>query len=143
MEIENSQPERRVSNWTAATGTRPGERRPLRKAVVVSRRTAGSSAFDALLAPVNAINADVVFVESTERAYSRIRAELPYVVVLCVEIDDVAAFHVLAMLKADDITAPIPVITYIATPRSSVPSEQVTDCGPDTSTSVPAAPLMN
>ena len=141
--MENSHPETGVSNWTAATGTRPGARRPLRKAVVVSRRTAASSAFDALLVPVNAVNADVVFVESTERAYSRIRAELPYVVVLCVEIDDVAAFHLLAMLKADDITAPIPVISYIATPRPAMPHEQVTDCGQDTSTSVPAAPLMN
>src|SRR5437763_11302558 len=141
--MENGHPETGASNWTAATGTTPGNRRPLRKAVVVSRPTAGSSAFDALLSPVDAVSADVVFVESTAHAYSRIRAELPYVVVLCVEIDDMAAFRLLSMLKADQITAPIPVITYIAAPRPPVPNEQVTDCTQDSSTSTPAAPSMN
>ena len=55
---------------------------------------------------------DVVFVESNERAYSQIRRVLPDLVILCVGSEDLEGFRVLSMLKLDDDTRGIPVLTY-------------------------------
>lgn len=55
---------------------------------------------------------DVVFVESSEHAYSQIKRVQPNLVVLCVRIDDADGFQVLSMLKLDLETRSIPVLTY-------------------------------
>src|SRR5438093_11676015 len=55
---------------------------------------------------------DVVFVESSEHAYSQIKRVQPNLVILCVRIDDAEGFQVLSMLKLDDETRGIPVLTY-------------------------------
>lgn len=55
---------------------------------------------------------DVVFVESSERAYSQIKRVQPNLVILCVRIEDMDGFQVLSMLKLDDETRNIPVLTY-------------------------------
>src|SRR5258705_2843913 len=55
---------------------------------------------------------DVVFVESSEHAYSQIKRVQPNLVILCVRIDDLDGFQVLSMLKLDDATRDIPVLTY-------------------------------
>src|SRR5205809_690521 len=55
---------------------------------------------------------DVVFVESNEHAYSQIKRVQPNLVILCVCIDDMDGFQVLSMLKLDDETRDIPVLTY-------------------------------
>src|SRR3954467_370590 len=55
---------------------------------------------------------DVVFVESSEHAYSQIKRVQPNLVILCVRIDDPDGFQVLSMLKLDDETRAIPVLTY-------------------------------
>jgi CheY-like chemotaxis protein len=55
---------------------------------------------------------DVVFVESSEHAYSQIKRVQPNLVILCVRIDDATGFQVLSMLKLDDDTRAIPVLTY-------------------------------
>jgi len=55
---------------------------------------------------------DVVFVESNSRAYSQIKRVQPNLVILCVRIDDLDGFQVLSMLKLDDETRHIPVLTY-------------------------------
>src|SRR5437879_2474117 len=55
---------------------------------------------------------NVVFVESTEHAYSQIKRVQPNLVILCVRIDDGDGFQVLSMLKLDDETRAIPVLTY-------------------------------
>src|SRR5467141_4269744 len=55
---------------------------------------------------------DVVFVESSDRAYSQIKRVQPNLVILCVRIDDADGFQVLSMLKLDDETSGIPVLTY-------------------------------
>jgi PleD family two-component response regulator len=55
---------------------------------------------------------DVVFVESAEHAYSQIKRVMPHLVILCVRIDNLDAFQVLSMLKLDDETRDIPVLTY-------------------------------
>ena len=55
---------------------------------------------------------DVVFVESSEHAYSQIKRVQPHLVILCVRIDDLDGFQVLSMLKLDGETRDIPVLTY-------------------------------
>jgi len=55
---------------------------------------------------------DVVFVESNEHAYSQIKHVRPNLVILCVCIDEMEGFQVLSMLKLDEATRGIPVLTY-------------------------------
>ena len=55
---------------------------------------------------------DVVFVESSEHAYSQIKRVQPNLVILCVRIDDGDGFQVLSMLKLDEETRGIPLLTY-------------------------------
>ena len=55
---------------------------------------------------------DVVFVESSQHAYSQIKRVQPNLVILCVRIDDANGFQVLSMLKLDAETSGIPVLTY-------------------------------
>jgi len=55
---------------------------------------------------------DIVFVESNEHAYSQIKRVQPNLVILCVRIEDMDGFQVLSMLKLDDETRGIPVLTY-------------------------------
>ena len=55
---------------------------------------------------------DVVFVESSEHAYSHVKRVQPNLVILCMRIEDREGFQVLSMLKLDDETRRIPVLTY-------------------------------
>ena len=55
---------------------------------------------------------DVVLVESNERAYSQIKRVQPDLVILCMRLDDLNGFQVLSMLKLDEGTRDIPVLTY-------------------------------
>ena len=58
---------------------------------------------------------DMVFVESCARAYSRVRHVQPDLVIVCMRMDDTEVFQLLSMLKLDEETRNIPVVTY-ATP---------------------------
>jgi CheY-like chemotaxis protein len=55
---------------------------------------------------------DVVFVESIAHAYSHIKRVQPDLVILCIRIDEMGGFQVLSMLKLDEETRDIPVLTY-------------------------------
>ncbi len=55
---------------------------------------------------------DIVFVESGAHAYSQIKRTRPHLVILCMRIEDLEGFQVLSMLKLDDETLRIPVLTY-------------------------------
>ena len=55
---------------------------------------------------------DMVFVESSSRAYSRIKRVQPDLVILCMRIDETDGFHLLSMLKLDEETRHIPLVTY-------------------------------
>jgi CheY-like chemotaxis protein len=57
---------------------------------------------------------DIVFVESSAHAYSQIKRVKPNLVILCVRIDTMETFQVLSMLKLDDETRDIPLLTYTA-----------------------------
>ena len=62
---------------------------------------------------------DIVVVESLARAYSRIKQEMPDLVIVLCEVDDLAACQLLSMLTADAATSSIPVETWATRPDSS------------------------
>jgi len=96
---------------TAAT-TPTGDAAPsstMQKVVIVN----GSAETLALLETVLAAgHYDVVFVESSEHAYSHIKRVQPNLVILCICLEDPDGFQVLSMLKLDEETRRIPVLTY-------------------------------
>ena len=67
---------------------------------------------DLLESVLDAGHYDVVFVESSHHAYSQIKRVQPHLVILCVRIAEADGFQVLSMLKLDDETREIPVLTY-------------------------------
>lgn len=94
------------------------------KVVIVN----GSTEILELLETVlDAGNYDVVFVESTGHAYSQIKRVQPNLVILCVRIEDADAFQVLSMLKLDDDTRGIPVLTYTTEYEGQETEEDLTE----------------
>jgi PleD family two-component response regulator len=93
--------------------------RALRSVVVVSKR-ACQGVLETL---VDAGDYDVVFVEAIAHAYSRIKHLMPSTVIVCLSYDDVDAFHLLSMLKLDESTSRIPVVTYTTAPVAGVDDE--------------------
>jgi PleD family two-component response regulator len=71
-----------------------------------------SEILDLLETVLDAGHYDVVFVESSEHAYSQIKRVQPHLVILCVRIAEADGFQVLSMLKLDAETREIPVLTY-------------------------------
>ncbi len=95
-------------NTVNSIGT-PRTGKASQKVVVVN----GSNEMLELLESVlDAGHYDIVFVAETEHAYSQIKRNRPNLVILCVGIDDPLGFQVLSMLKLDEDTSNIPVLTY-------------------------------
>jgi PleD family two-component response regulator len=90
----------------AHTTTTP---RIARKVAIVNGST---DVLEVLETVLDAGQYDLVFVDANERAYSQIRTMQPDLVILCVRIEDLDGFHLLSMLKLDDETRSIPVLTY-------------------------------
>ena len=89
---------------------------------------------------------DVVFVENSRHAYSQIKRVLPNLVILCLHVDDMDGFQVLSMLKLDEDTKSIPVLTY--TTQVEQPSDEEEAGEPSDSETIfvgtkPPAMLMN
>ena len=76
--------------------------------VVVSKQSQLNGLLETVL---DAGQYDIVFVESTEHAYSQIKRLTPRLVIVCLDIDDLDGFQVLSMLKLDEATKGIPVVT--------------------------------
>ena len=57
---------------------------------------------------------DVVFVESNAHAYSHIKRERPSLIILCLDMQERDGFHVLSMLKLDEETRTIPLLTCLS-----------------------------
>jgi len=85
----------------------------------------------------------VVFVESSQHAYSQIKRVQPNLVILCVRNDDAEGFQVLSMLKLDDETREIPVLTYTEEYDGQEPEEEVTEFSGNEIFSPKAAVWMN
>jgi PleD family two-component response regulator len=83
---------------------------PLPQKVVVVNGT--SEILEMFESVLDAGRYDMVFVESSAHAYTRIKGVQPNLVILCMRLDDADAFHLLSMLKLDDETRKIPIVTY-------------------------------
>ena len=98
-------------------------RRDRRQKVVIVNGNA--EMLDLLETVLDAGHYDVVFVESSEHAYSQIKRVQPNLVILCVRIDDADGFQVLSMLKLDEETRGIPVLTYTTEYEGQEPEDEV------------------
>jgi len=101
---------RTTPSTTAATTAADITTSPATQKVVIVN---GST--DAMALVETALDAgryDIMFVESSGHAYSHIKRVQPHLVILCMRIEDPEGFQVLSMLKLDDETRRIPVLTY-------------------------------
>jgi PleD family two-component response regulator len=94
------------------------------KVVIVNGSTDMLSLLETVL---DAGHYDVVFVESNDRAYSHIKRVQPNLVILCMRIEDRDGFQVLSMLKLDDETRRIPVLTYTTEYEGQETDEELPD----------------
>ena len=110
------------------TGTTMGtleSAKPLAQKVVIVNGSAG--VLELVESVLDAGHYDVVFVESSEHAYSQIKRVLPNLVILCVRVDDADALQVLSMLKLDAETRAIPVLTFTTEFEGSQTEEELPD----------------
>ena len=82
---------------------------PVQKVVVVNGNTEVLGMLETVL---DAGRYDMVFVESSDRAYSQIKKVVPNLVILCTRIEELDGFQLLTMLKLDPATRDIPVLSY-------------------------------
>ena len=82
---------------------------PVQKVVVVDGSTEVLGMLEGVL---DAGRYDMVFVESSDHAYSQIKKVLPNLVIVCARIERMQSFQLLTMLKLDAETRDIPVLTY-------------------------------
>jgi CheY-like chemotaxis protein len=107
--------------------------------VVVSKQSQLNGLLETVL---DAGQYDVVFVESTEHAYSHIKRLTPHLIIVCLDIDDLDGFQVLSMLKLDEDTKAIPVVTCTMQQEDDVTQDESLD-PPDDVFSQPAAMQLN
>lgn len=105
---------------------RPGH--ATQKVVVVN---GNSDMLELLESVLDAGHYDMVFVAETEHAYTQIKRARPNLIILCVAMDDPLGFHVLSMLKLDDETAGIPVLTYTGEPDGEGTNREPDDDSPE------------
>jgi PleD family two-component response regulator len=106
--VGNAATARMQGDTVSQTAPRPA----IRTMMVVGRRPDERI----LQAVTDAGGYDIVMVEPTASAYSRIKRLTPHVVVLAMEFDDVEACNLLSMLKLDRETAQIPLFTCLLEP---------------------------
>ena len=92
--------------------------------VVVSKQSQLNGLLESVL---DAGQYDVVFVESTEHAYSHIKRLTPHLIIVCLDIDDLDGFQVLSMLKLDEDTKQIPVVTCTVSHDDDAMQDQTLD----------------
>ena len=107
--------------------------------VVVSKQSQLNGLLETVL---DAGQYDIVFVESTEHAYSHIKRLTPHLIIVCLDIDDLDGFQVLSMLKLDDDTKYIPVVTCTVQQEDEVSQDESLDT-PDDVFSQPAVMQLN
>ena len=107
--------------------------------VVVSKQSQLNGLLETVL---DAGQYDVVFVESTEHAYSHIKRLTPHLIIVCLDIDDIDGFQVLSMLKLDDDTKGIPLVTCTVSQEDEASREESLD-PPDDVFSQPAMMQLN
>ena len=113
--------------------------KPVQKVVVVNGNTEVLGMLETVL---DAGRYDMVFVESSDRAYSQIKRVLPNLVILCTRIEHLEGFHLLTMLKLDAETKDIPVLTYTTEYEGQDFETAVAQLGEDDEELFPSAPVL-
>lgn len=129
-----------ISTGTAATKEALQARKGATQRVLIVNGS--GDVLDVLEPVLDAGNYDVVFVESSAHAYSQIKRVQPDLVILCLEMDDAEALAVLSMLKLDEETRDIPVVTYTTAGDEEQDEDEEDDFEPPMFASRPAL-LMN
>ena len=93
----------------------------MQKVVIVNGTT---DLLDMVQPVLTAGHYDVVFVESDAHAYSHIKREKPSLIILCLDMHERGGFQVLSMLKLDEDTRAIPVLTCLS--EYELPAESTT-----------------
>ena len=93
----------------------------MQKVVIVNGTT---DLLDMVQPVLTAGHYDVVFVESDAHAYSHIKRERPSLIILCLDMHERGGFQVLSMLKLDEDTRAIPVLTCLS--EYELPAESTT-----------------
>ena len=93
----------------------------MQKVVIVNGTT---DLLDMVQPVLNAGHYDVVFVESNAYAYSHIKREKPGLIILCLDMNEREGFQVLSMLKLDQDTRTIPLLTCLG--EYELPAESTT-----------------
>ena len=124
---------------TTHTATPMAVRSTSQQVVVVSKQSQLNGLLETVL---DAGQYDVVFVESTEHAYSHIKRLTPHLIIVCLDIDDIDGFQVLSMLKLDDDTKCIPLVTCTVSQDDEVTRDESLD-PPDDVFSQPAMMQLN
>jgi PleD family two-component response regulator len=113
--------------------------KPVQKVVVVNGNTEVLGMLETVL---DAGRYDMVFVESSDRAYSQIKRVLPNLVILCTRLEHLEGFHLLTMLKLDAETKDIPVLTYTTEYEGQDFETAVAQLGEDDEELFPSAPVL-
>jgi CheY-like chemotaxis protein len=124
---------------TFDTGTPHTVRTTSQQVVVVSKQSQLNGLLETVL---DAGQYDVVFVESTEHAYSHIKRLTPHLIIVCLDIEDLDGFQVLSMLKIDPETRNIPVVTCTVTQEEQATQDESVDM-PDGVFTQPATLQLN
>jgi PleD family two-component response regulator len=111
----------------------------VQKVVVVNGNTEVLGMLETVL---DAGRYDMVFVESNDRAYSQIKKVLPNLVILCARIEDLSGFQLLTMLKLDDDTKNIPVLTYTTEYEGQDFDAAISQIAEDEEELLPARPAL-
>ena len=83
----------------------------MQKVVIVNGTT---DLLDTVQPVLTAGRYDVVFVEQNAHAYSHIKREQPSLIILCLDMREREGFQVLSMLKLDEDTRSIPLLTCLS-----------------------------
>jgi PleD family two-component response regulator len=129
-----------MSSPTATTKEAPRTRTGATQRVLIVNGS--GDVLDVLEPMLDAGNYDVVFVESSAHAYSQIKRVQPDLVILCLQMDDAEALTVLSMLKLDEETRDVPVVTYTTAGDEEQEDEEEEDPEPPMFAPRPAL-LMN
>src|SRR5215207_10051957 len=112
---------------------------PIQKVVVVNGSTEVLGMLETVL---DAGRYDMVFVESSEHAYSQIKKVSPNLVILCTRIERLEGFQLLTMLKLDAQTRDIPVLTCTTEYEGQDFDTAVSQFADDEEEAIPARPVL-
>jgi PleD family two-component response regulator len=112
---------------------------PVQKVVVVN---GNSEVLGMLETVLDAGRYDMVFVESSDRAYSQIKKVVPNLVILCTRIEELDGFQLLTMLKLDADTKDIPILTYATEYEGQDFDSAISQLAEDEDALLPARPAL-